>query len=89
MTDHVNLDPRFDDLPTITLTSYMYPEFDGDMAALHELADRILEMPARLVARLGPVDMFSRTADQLGYTPRLLFSVWDHAGALLEEWRRG
>jgi hypothetical protein len=59
----------FDDLPLITLPSYMYPRHDGDMAYLHELADRLFTYPARDVATLADEYVYHRTCQQLGIYP--------------------
>lgn len=74
---HVN--PKFDDLPLLVLPSYQYPAHDGDMAELHELADRILEFPARMVAKLPHRYLYHLVQDSSGTYPMQILKVWDRA----------
>ena len=77
---------RWADMPTIQLTSYMCPDYDGDMAELHELADRVFTYPARDVAALDQRMIYHLVADKLGFSPTML--GWhDKAGELLKRWR--
>ena len=81
---------RWADMPTVQLTSYMCPSHDGDMAELHELADRVLTYPARHVDGLRVTyvgePIYHLVADKLGFSPTML--GWhDKAGEVLKRWR--
>jgi hypothetical protein len=87
--DYTPINPVFDDLPVVRLTSYMFPKHDGDMAELHELSERVLCYPARDVAKLAHRYIYHRVQDATGiYPAQLLKSMnavedmwagWDHA----------
>lgn len=87
MTVHVN--PKFDDLPIIVLPSYQYPEHDGDMAELHELADRVLEHPARAVAKLAHRYQYHLLQDTTGIYPMQIVKAWHRAEDELQARIRG
>ncbi len=72
MTDYVHLNPKFDDLPLLRVTSYQYPKHDGDMALLNELADRVLCYPASHVRELEFQSIYHRTCHQLDIYPMQL-----------------
>ena len=66
------LNPRFNDLPLLRLPSYECPTHDGDMAWLHELADRILCHPRHHIADLTPSgSIYYQTCDVLRIYPHL------------------
>lgn len=90
--DFTALDEQFNDLPLLSpIPSVMYPDFDGDMAELHELADRVFCYPAREVARLPHRYIYHLIQDHTGTFPAQLLNPfeWDKAAKLLREWRRG
>lgn len=81
---------RFADLPIFQpITSVMYPQHDGDMAELAELADRVLCYPARDVAKLAHRYIYHQIQDRTGIHPKQLLANWDRAAELLRDWRHG
>jgi hypothetical protein len=79
--------PKFDDLPEIRVPSM--PRYDGDMAELDELADRIFTYPPAQVARLQRRYIYHLVQDEKGIYPGQLLRNWDAAAELLRRWRRG
>lgn len=66
------LNPKFNDLPLLRLPSYQYPTHDGDLALLHELADRVLCYPRDRVAGLDVGgSVYYQTCDHLNIYPHL------------------
>lgn len=90
MTVHFN--PKFDDLPLLVLPSYHYPEFDGDMAELHHLADEVIEGVAggaRVTLR-PPFAIYNQTVDATWiHAMQMCQWNWDKAGDILREWING
>ena len=76
----------YDDLPVIVIPSYQYPAYDGDMAELHELADRIFCYPARQIAKLNHKYIYHRTIDALDFSPSALLKHIDYQ---MRRWRHG
>jgi len=77
---------RWADMPTVQVTSYMSPAYDGDMAELHELFEEILTYPARDVAALDQRMVYHLVADKLGFSPTML-SWRDPVADMLKRWR--
>jgi hypothetical protein len=88
VTEYVYLNPKFEDLPMIPpVTSYMYPQHDGDMEELAELADRVFCYPAREVAKLPHRYMYHQVQERTGIYPGQLLKNWDTAAEMLRRWR--
>lgn len=88
---NVHFNPIFDDLPLLILPSYQFPTHDGDMAELHELADRVIDNPHGGRVTVHPLyAIYNSTVDATWIHPlQMLKSEWDRAGELLREWING
>lgn len=75
--DNIAVNPKFDDLPLIPpITSVMYPQHDGDMAELRELADRVLSYSARGIVSLAHRNIERETRRHTGIYPQWLLNDW-------------
>lgn len=88
MSEPIWWDARFKNLPVIQLSSYQYPSYDGDMAQLHELADRVLaHADTTLTIPVSSIWHYRKTIDYTGINPhQLLNSRWDTAADMLKKW---
>lgn len=59
---------RFADLPLLRIRP-VFPRHDGDTASLHQLADDILQHPARRIAQLEQRDIWADTIAALDLDP--------------------
>lgn len=69
------------DLNLIRITSYQYPAYDGDMAQLDEMADRVLaHADTTLTIPVSSMWHYRKTIDHTGINPhQLLRSNWGAA----------